>query len=78
MKKITPHEGTPGITICMDHQYAKGGLGNQIDKFRVSDIEISECSKKKNCDQNGAKLIGVHHEVSEWNPDLVFILQVSC
>lgn len=19
MKKITPHEGTPGITICMDH-----------------------------------------------------------
>lgn len=78
MKKITPHEGAPGITVCMDHQHAKGGLGNQIDKFRVSNIEIFECCKKKYCDQNGAELIGVHHKVSERNPDLVFILQGGC
>lgn len=70
-----PHEGSPGITVCVDHQNTEGCLGDEIDQFGIFDMKISEGCKEKYADQNSTKLICIHYKEGQWQIDLKFQLQ---
>lgn len=62
MEQVMPHEGSPGITVCVDHQNTEGCLGDEIDQFGIFDMKISEGCKEKYADQNSTKLICIQYK----------------
>ena len=62
MKKITPHEGSPSVTIRMNLQNAEGCFGNEIDPCGICNIEIPEDREEENTNEDCAEFVGIHYE----------------
>ena len=62
MKEITPHEGSPGIAVRVNHQDAEGCFGNEINHAGIGNVEVSKSRKEEHTDQDGTKLVCIQYK----------------